>query len=380
MGEAQKNLFTGLYKKRLCCRILNVVMAVERFLTGENRKYICGILTAVSVFLFMKYVLALILPFFLALCVILVMQPLLRKLERKLHVGKGILAGLLFLVMLLVVGAALWYGVSAFCAQIRLLSCNMDRYEDSVCRFVHLCCCGLERHMGVDGAAMEKLIFARVDDFTREVKLKAIPLLMNRSVSYARGACSVAATLFMTFIAVILLAKDYRKIRADLRRFGWFRKGEEICGAIVSMVGHYVRAQAIILLVITVLCVAGLWAAGIGHFAAAGVLAGILDALPFIGTGFVLIPIALWQLVQGKLWGCVWVLLLYGACALARELLEPKLIGEKMGVYPIVILLSIYTGVKVYGLAGVVLGPFSFLLVREIWRRMGYLGYFQESD
>lgn len=64
------------------------------------------------------------------------------------------------------------------------------------------------------------------------------------------------------------------------------------------------------------------------------------------------------------------LLLLYGVCALARELLEPKLIGDRMGIYPVLILLAIYMGIKLYGLSGVVLGPFSFLIIREIYRKI----------
>ena len=158
--------------------------------------------------------------------------------------------------------------------------------------------------------------------------------------------------------------KDYRKIRARLEKFRWFVAAEEICGEIGKMVWGYLKAQAIILTVISILCGTGLWLVDIRHGIATGVLAGLLDALPFIGTGCVLVPVALWQLM-------------YCVCALAREFLEPKLIGKRMGIYPVVILLAIYTGIKIYGLSGVILGPFSFLIIREIYRK---IPYFQEND
>lgn len=63
-------------------------------------------------------------------------------------------------------------------------------------------------------------------------------------------------------------------------------------------------------------------------------------------------------------------MLLYGGCALVREFLEPKLIGSKMGIYPVVILMAIYTGIKLYGLSGVILGPFSFLIMKEIYQKI----------
>ncbi len=343
----------------------------------KNKKYIAGVVTAVSVFLFMKYILTLVLPFFLALCIISIMQPLLQKLEDVLHIRKNILAGIIMFFALCIVGVILWYAATLLCGQISLLLKNIDMYENCLCRFIHNLCRGMERSMGIDGEAMEKLIFTHVNNFTEEMKLKAIPKLMNHSVSYVKAVCSATAFLVMTFIATVLLVKDYRKIRARLEKFRWFVAAEEICGEIGKMVWGYLKAQAIILTVISILCGTGLWLVDIRHGIATGVLAGLLDALPFIGTGCVLVPVALWQLIQGKLWKCVCILLLYCVCALAREFLEPKLIGKRMGIYPVVILLAIYTGIKIYGLSGVILGPFSFLIIREIYRK---IPYFQEND
>lgn len=350
---------------------------MKQFWSEKYKKYITGGVTAAAVFLTVKYILPLVMPFFLALCIISAMQPLLGKLERRLHIGKRILAGIILFFVLCAVVAALWYVAAALFDQIRFFAKNIDMYEACFCRFVHNCCYRMERSIGVNGDAMEELILTHVDGLAADMKTKAFPRLMNHSVSYAKAVCSGAAFIIITFIATILLVKDFRKIRADLRRFTWYIKAEEVGGEIAGMVGHYVRAQAVIMCVITAVCVTGLWSSGVKYGVTAGILAGVLDALPFIGTGCVLIPMAVWQLVQGNFWMSGWILLLYGGCALAREFLEPKLIGEKMGIYPVVILLAIYTGVKLYGLSGVILGPFSFLLIREIYQKAVH---FQEKD
>lgn len=353
------------------------MIVLRQFWSGNYKKYITGVVTAVSVFLCVKYILPLVMPFFIALCLISVMQPLLRKLECRLHIGKNILVGVILLTVLCVITALLWYTATVLLEQVRIMAKNIDMYEAYFSRFIHNCCYRMERGMGINAGAMEELILARVDSFTADMKVKAFPKLMNHSVSYAKMVCSGAAFLLMTFIATILLAKDFRKIRADLRRFGWYTRAEEVGTEILGMAAHYLKAQAIIMCVITAICVTGLWSSGIRYGVMAGILAGVLDALPFIGTGCVLIPMAIWQLVQGNFWLSGWIVLLYGGCALSREFLEPKLIGEKMGIYPVIILMAIYTGIKLYGLSGVIWGPFSFLLIREIYQKVVYL---QEND
>ena len=54
----------------------------------------------------------------------------------------------------------------------------------------------------------------------------------------------------------------------------------------------------------------------------------------------------------------------------SRELMEPKLVGDKLGMRPLAVIVSVYMGLQIYGLGGIVLGPLSYILVREIWREL----------
>jgi predicted PurR-regulated permease PerM len=96
-----------------------------------------------------------------------------------------------------------------------------------------------------------------------------------------------------------------------------------------------------------------------------GILAGVLDAFPFIGTGVVLVPLGIVQIVQGRYGTALVCGLLYVACIFLRELLEPRLIGRRIGVPPIAVLLSIYVGIRLFGVWGIVKGPLGFVVIRE---------------
>ncbi len=92
-----------------------------------------------------------------------------------------------------------------------------------------------------------------------------------------------------------------------------------------------------------------------------------MDMLPFIGTGLVLMPLAFWQILNGYYAKAVICVILYVVCALTREFLEPKLIGEKMGIFPVAILFSVYAGVKLFGVFGIVKGPLALITIYEIY-------------
>ena len=327
-------------------------------------------MTVVSVYVFMKYILTLVMPFFLAFCIISAVQPLLRWLEEKLHIRKRIIAVILLVFAVCILSGIVWYVVGKLGGQISFLTQNMGRYENSLNGFVHSGCQKMEQYLGIDAERMEDTIFLHVNNFTADMEQKALPKLMNKSVFYVKVFAAAAGFLGMTLIATVLLAKDFRKIQADLQKYKWYRVSEEVGIEIGRLAVDYLKAQLTILSVIGGVSGVALWLIGIKHGILAGILTGFMDALPFIGTGIVLVPMALWQLIQGKVWQSMAVLLLYVGCILLREFLEPKLIGKQMDIYPVVVLLSIYVGIGLYGLAGVVTGPLSFLLIREIWRKI----------
>ena len=126
------------------------------------------------------------------------------------------------------------------------------------------------------------------------------------------------------------------------------------------------KAQGIILLTISVWSSAVLWATGIYGGVFWGILAGCLDVLPFIGTGVVLVPMALWQLLNGHYVRMAVCLLLYAACIVIREFLEPKLIGNRMGIAPVLMLLAIYAGIRLFGVGGIIKGPLALIVIYEL--------------
>ncbi len=120
--------------------------------------------------------------------------------------------------------------------------------------------------------------------------------------------------------------------------------------------------------IVMLLCTLGIWISGSSESPVlAGIGTGFLDALPVFGTGAVFWPWILIRVIQKEYTSAVILAVTYGVCVFAREFLEPKLIGERLGVLPIVVLMSVYVGVKLYGLGGILLGPLSVLLIRELW-------------
>ncbi len=93
-------------------------------------------------------------------------------------------------------------------------------------------------------------------------------------------------------------------------------------------------------------------------FLAAG-LGALIDALPFFGSGILLVPWSVFSLLQGEAVRAVGLLVLYGLLCLTRSLLEPRLYGKQAGVSPLLTLLALYGGFRLFGVWGMLLAPIA---------------------
>lgn len=97
-----------------------------------------------------------------------------------------------------------------------------------------------------------------------------------------------------------------------------------------------------------------------------GVICGMLDFLPYVGTIIVFIPIIIYNIVMKNFLCAFGLICLYILVQVVREILEAKFWGDKLNIHPLVILLSIYIGVKVFGILGILVGPMYSIVAKEI--------------
>ena len=324
----------------------------------------------VGVLLFFKYVLPFMGPFFVALFFVLIFHPMLKKIQKKLHIPEGILAGTVLALLAVMILLAGWF----------LLCWGMDLIGDMKegsgqllhsCRsMLGTCCDFIGDKIHVDSYVLEEKITQEASRLIVNLKADFAPKALDASYSYAGGMFDLVFTIVVTIISIILLIKDYDAIKEKLEDKVIFIKIREMSRKIITLLKIYVKAQIIIVLCVSATAVAGFWVCGVGRWYLWGILAGILDMLPFIGAGIVILPVAIFAFLQGRVWQGIGCVLIYGICTFLRQILEPKLIGDKINIYPIFILLSVFFGIHFYNIGGIVLGPVSLFLIREIYEEI----------
>ena len=335
-----------------------------------NNKPVKLCLTFVGVWFFFRYLFTLIAPFLFAFFLITLCFPLLERVQKKIPLKKKYLAvGIILPVILLMMGI-IWAVMILSGKQLERLPEFCAQAGEQFRLFFHRCCSGLDGRFGWDGRQIEKFIIDQTAVMMEDVQTQVMPRILSSSYNCFKGLFAALGFLAITCIAAILLETEYAGIVKGLKKSEEFQPVWAVIEGVLSYIITFVKAQGVIMLIISVLCSATLSVAGISGGAFFGILAGVLDVLPFIGTGIVLVPLSVWQLFGGQYVRMTVCLILYGVCIVTRELLEPKLIGKRIGIAPVFMLLAIYAGVKMFGVGGIVKGPLALIVLAQIYKIM----------
>ena len=302
-----------------------------------------------AVFLFLKYLCPLLSPILTAMLFVTVFGPLLKKMKKRLHINRQIGAVLLLILALGILSGLLWLLWSWLWNNLPDLMKKVESWRGMLPDWAAYVCDNLWKTVRAGETQIEKGI-------------------VSYCIRYAGKAALLGGYLVTFLIATVLLAKDYDELMNRLLdREDCHLLLEVVCG-VIRYIATYVKAQGVIMTVIAAICAVGLVMAGVRQGILWGLLAGLLDALPFIGTGVVLLPLAVFQFLEENIWSGICCILVYIICIFMREILEPRLIGRRIGVRPIVVLISLYVGIRLFGMAGIIKGPLGFIIIWETFQ------------
>jgi len=343
------------------------------YMRWKNTGIIIGII--IGVYVFMKYLLPVLSPFLVGWILSLIVYPLAVKISsypfaQKLRLSKDVMGCALILILVGIVFLILW-GLMALCMdQVPGWVAAVPAIEDGFNGILEDCCSTIERATGILAQDSKVYLQGQIESIVKALDGNRLQI-MNQAAGSMKKCIVIVSGIMLSIISAILFIKDLDVFKNALEPFSLYRKIRHVLLEMVKAVRMYLKAQLRIMGIVILLCILGFYLLGNKSFLLWGICAGILDALPVLGTGIVLIPWAISMLIQGKTTLALGYLLLYIVCSCTRQFLEPKWIGKELGVYPIVILAAIYLGIVVYGGMGFILGPASALLIRGLLKEWG---------
>ena len=175
--------------------------------------------------------------------------------------------------------------------------------------------------------------------------------------------------LVTTVIAAYMTSASLPQVKAWLRSRlpkPWQDRLRRVRERVRAAFGGWCRAQIKLILLVFAVLTLGLWLLGVDFPLLFGGLIALLDALPVLGTGTVLIPWALLSFLREQSGLGFGLLALYAVASVSRSALEPQLVGKQLGLHPLLTLMAFYAGYRLLGLAGMILFPLAATVAAQL--------------
>ena len=162
----------------------------------------------------------------------------------------------------------------------------------------------------------------------------------------------------------------------------WVKRLNNHLKDLIQTLGGYLKAQVTLILVSFVISLVGLYVLSFLKFNVQypllmALFIGFVDALPILGSGTVMIPWAVISGLNGDLSLGIAIVVLFIIMSVVRQFLEPKLVSKNIGIHPIFTLIAMYTGFKITGVIGLLLGPIALIVIKNIFANLIDKGVFK---
>lgn len=172
-------------------------------------------------------------------------------------------------------------------------------------------------------------------------------------------------------LSTYYLMRDYDTLANKFNNFkiGNSELPTQLLRRVNSIIVNYIQSYSILLFITFVECMVVFWIFDIKYLFTLSIICVILDVLPIVGTTVIYIPIAIMFFIQGKPVAAIWIIIFYCIFVVIRNVLEPKLLSKSLDIHPVLILISIYVGVSIAGVIGIIYCIFLitfFKLLKEV--------------
>lgn len=312
---------------------------------------------------------SLLMPFVLALITVWVLDPVIRKVQKRLRLSRGILSLVLVLFLFALAGGLITALVYSIVSELGSLLANWKSIWAEVqptLQEMEAFFSELFNRLPAEVGSVANDLLGRLIEWLQV----SLPDILSRAGgaagSFAFSIPSFTISLVIFIMATYFLAADYPRVR--------FMFLDQLSGGMREFLGHvkrtaaaalggYVKAQLILSAGVFAILLLGFVFIRQPYAVLLAFLLAVLDFIPIVGSGTIMVPWALIDVVTGDFRHAIGLMVIWGAIALFRQVAEPKVVGGQTGLSPILSLVSIYVGMRLGGVPGMILGPVIFMVV-----------------
>ena len=350
---------------------------------SEDLNYICKILRKIinivliilGIYLGIKLAIFY-MPFLIAFVISLIIEPAIRFFMNKTKLNRKTSSIIIFVIVFaIIIGAVTWGIISLISESTNLLQMlNLyinkayTRVQESISK------------LSIEKLSVSKDIVNMFQNTSQEILVKLsnwMTQFLTNLIEIITSIPAIAIYVVITIMSLYFMCTD-KIYMLDLLEHHmpqkWVRKLGKHIREITFSLGGYLKAEAILILISFIISVIGLYllkviGMDIKYPLLIALAIGFVDALPILGSGTVMVPWAIISALNGDLKLGISIIVLWIIMSVVRQFLEPKIVSGKIGIHPIFTLIAMYTGFKIIGVMGMLVGPIVLIILKSIFAK-----------
>lgn len=310
------------------------------------------------------------LPFILAFLLALLLEPLVTRLMRLLRLRRPYASLIALIIGIIILGILIFFICARLYTELSELAVSLPNYG-SLLGIINLQVDAVENFIEVNPQIQETLNNSTqgLINSLQEWALAGSRLLLNILAALP----GIFIVLVVSIVATLLMSSSYPDVKRLFRKLlprKWLTSAQTIGEDLGAAIFGFVRAEAILISVTGIILTTGLVVLGNRYAFTLGFTAAFLDLLPIVGTGIIFVPWIIGLFIMGSVSEGVKILLLWLLATVIRQILEPKVMSQSIGLHPLPTIISMYVGLKLLGGVGLILGP-GLVIIYEALRKAG---------
>ncbi len=317
-----------------------------------------GIVLFIAYFIF-KYFFGILFPFLLGFLIAFSLRPIINWIQSHLKINNKIISAIVLLGFYSIIGTGLFF------ASIKLFTMLKELFENIPKMFANDIQPLINQFTNWLSDIFYKInpdiikfiqqydqnIFEQLGGIVKNISTGAINLLTSMVTKLPSFFVGFLFTIISSFFIVIDYTKITRFLNSQITG-----KNRKLFTAVkrngIDVVFNFMKAYGILLSVTFIEASIGLSLMKIDNAIGISLIIALVDIFPVLGTGTVLVPWAIVNFLNGNIPDAIGLAILYAVITVIRQVLEPRVIGESIGLYPLVTLMSMFLGVNLFGAVG----------------------------
>ncbi len=316
------------------------------------------------------YLIRLTLPFLFGWVVAMLANPLVKLMEKKLHIKPKISSAIIILLVFFVLAMTAYLSIAKLVGELSAFVEQMPAMYQGIAADIAIIEQKVEKALEALPAAQKESLLDSVDKvsaFLLEKIQKAGTPTIEAAGTFAKNIPSALISTIITILSAYFMIADKEKISEYVKSHfseGIKSRARKLNQGFKQVLSGYFKAQMIILVFVGVILFVGFLILKVRFALLFSVLIAILDFLPFFGTGTALGPWALYHLLAGNYQMTVGLGVIYVVSQLVRRIIEPKVLGDTIGMNPLLTMVLMYIGFKTIGVMGLLFAaPVGMLVI-----------------